>query len=382
MKILYDHQAFDLQRYGGVSNSFAQLISHLPKEVEYSIAIKENDNVHINENFPDHFPPKSMGIKDFIINKPFRGQAKLYNIYSRLFPSKTSKGRNRLYSIETLKDGEYDIFHPTYFDNYFLKYLNGKPFVLTVHDMIPELLYSKKDKQAVEKANLVKKAAHIVAVSENTKKELMDILNVPESKISVIYHGSPGIVSVYHKPIVDKPYLLYVGSREGYKCFMPMLKCLLPFLYNHLDINVVCSGPNFSYTERRFFKTYGIQSRVIHVNGDDEIIMNLYSHALCFIYPSIQEGFGIPILEAYKADCPVLLNNKSCFPEIARDAALYFDLTENSSDLVQVMESFLSMSDNFKADLLRRQRERLEFFSWEKSSRQLCEVYKSLCYEH
>ena len=218
-----------------------------------------------------------------------------------------------------------------------------------------------------------------MSVSENTKNDLMNILKVPESKISVIYHGSPGVVCVHQNPIVDKPYFLYVGSREGYKYFMPFLKSLLPFLYNHVDINVVCTGPDFSYKELRFFKKNGIQSRMIHVNGNDEMIMNLYSYALCFIFPSIQEGFGMPILEAYKANCPVLLNNKSCFPEIARDAALYFDLTENSTDLVKVIESFLSMSEKDKNDLLRRQRERLEFFSWEKSSMQLFDVYKSLC---
>ena len=382
MKILYDYQAFELQKYGGVSNCFTQLIKNMPPDVDIEIGVRETNNIHLQASgIIDIIPPKN-SICQFIKNQSFRGKKRLYKDVSNLFPQLTSRGRNILYSIGKIKGGDYDVFHPTFYDTYFLPYLENKPFVLTVHDMIPEILYSKKEKQAVEKAELVKQAAHIVAVSENTKNDLMNILNVPESKITVIYHGAPKIERDHLKPIVDSPYILYVGSREGYKYFMPMLKCLLPFLLNHLDIKVVCTGPDFSYKEKRFFKTNRIQSRMIHVNGDDKIMMNLYSYALCFILPSIYEGFGMPILEAYKADCPVLLNNKSCFPEIAQDAALYFDLAENQSNLIQVIESFLTMSDSSKANLLRKQRERLEFFSWKKSSKQLYEVYKSMCYEN
>ena len=382
MKILYDYQAFELQRYGGVSNCFTQLIKNVPLDVDIEIGVRETRNIHLQASGIIDIMSKRNPICQFIKNRSFKGKERLYKEVSNLFPQLTSRGRNILYSIDKIKGGDYDVFHPTFFDTYFLPYLKNKPFVLTVHDMIPELLFPLKDKQTVEKAELVKRASHIVAVSENTKNDLVNILNVPESKISVIYHGAPEAECVHQKPIVDSSYLLYVGSREGYKNFIPMLKCLLPFLVNHLDINIVCTGPDFTYKERRFFKENGIRSRMIHVNGDDGMMMNLYSHALCLIFPSIYEGFGMPILEAYKASCPVLLNNKSCFPEIAQDAAMYFDLAENHSNLIQVIESFLTMSDSSKANLLRKQRERLEFFSWEKSSKQLYEVYKSMCYDN
>ena len=378
MKILYDYQAFELQKYGGVSNCFTQLIKNMPPDVDIEIGVRETNNIHLQASGIIVIIPPKNSICQFIKNQSFRGKKRLYKDVSNLFPQLTSRGRNILYSIGKIKGGDYDVFHPTFYDTYFLPYLENKPFVLTVHDMIPEILYSKKEKQAVEKAELVKQAAHIVAVSENTKNDLMNILNVPESKITVIYHGAPKFERDHLKPIVDSPYILYVGSREGYKYFMPMLKCLL----NHLEIKFVCTGPDFTYKERSFFKENGIRSRMIHVNGDDGMMMNLYSHALCLIFPSIYEGFGMPILEAYKASCPVLLNNKSCFPEIAQDAAMYFDLAENHSNLIQVIESFLTMSDSSKANLLRKQRERLEFFSWEKSSKQLYEVYKSMCYDN
>ena len=104
----------------------------------------------------------------------------------------------------------------------------------------------------------------------------------------------------------------------------------------------------------------------------------MYHQALCFVYPSEYEGFGIPILEAYKASCPVLLNNASCFPEIAGDAAIYFEMDSNSSDIVDKLECIYSMSTEERHVLLKKQRERLALYSWDKSAMKLVEVYKSI----
>ena len=104
----------------------------------------------------------------------------------------------------------------------------------------------------------------------------------------------------------------------------------------------------------------------------------MYANALCFVFPSLYEGFGIPILEAWKCGCPVILNKKSCFPEIAKDAAVYFTLDDDYSDLDKVMEAFLSMSVNEKELLLQRQNKRLLDFSWKKSAEMLLDVYKGV----
>ena len=104
--------------------------------------------------------------------------------------------------------------------------------------------------------------------------------------------------------------------------------------------------------------------------------MNLYAHALCFIYPSMNEGFGIPILEAYAACCPVFLNHKSCFPEIAADAAVYFHLDDKDGDLLDQLVSFLQETPEQKKRLLDKQKERLSYFSWDKSVADLLKVYQ------
>ena len=110
--------------------------------------------------------------------------------------------------------------------------------------------------------------------------------------------------------------------------------------------------------------------------------MNLYSNAICFIYPSMNEGFGLPILEAYSADCPVFLNRRSCFPEIGGNAAIYFDLDNDKGNLCDRLEEFLKYSTEQKDDLLAKQRERLSFFSWERSAEKLGQVYEMVHSEY
>lgn len=379
MKILYDFQAFDMQKYGGVSNCFVQLISNLPKGVSFDIALNECNNIHLRDSGLIDFRFSSSFMDKQVFGRNFLGKDKLYGLLSSLLPSSTSYGRNRQYAISKLRRGDYDVFHPTFFNPYFLPYLNGKPFVLTVHDMIPELFFSKDDSQVRLKPVLCQKAARIVAVSEKTKHDLIKILHVPEDKVTVIYHGAPTFHENFvMEPIMGGRYFLFVGRRNGYKFFYPMLEALLPVFLHYKDIKIVCTGPDFTHKERQYFKEIGLPNRVIHLCVNDVELQNLYANALCFIFPSCYEGFGIPILEAYKANCPVLLNDASCFPEIAQDAAIYFHLDDNSSDLYDVMMNFLRMSTEERESLLRKQQQRLSFFSWQKSGKQLADLYSSL----
>lgn len=376
MKILYDYQMFFNQKYGGISNCFANLIKHLPGDVEYNIGIKQSENVHLIES-----QLKPVGhlhnIENYLGKKPFPGRGKVFRLLRSFFPFVDSSHYNRLYSQRLLERGAFDIFHPTYFDDYFLPYLGKKPFVLTVHDMIPEL-FQIDSTQIAWKKKLIPLATHIVAVSHQTKRDLMKLFDVPESMITVIYHGAPIVTEC--KPVLpdDVEYILYVGQRDSYKAFLPMIEALVP-LIKERELNIVCTGPDFTSDELSYFKGKRILDKVIHVSPDDQEMAGLYAHALCFIYPSLYEGFGIPILEAYKNNCPVLLNQASCFPEIAGDAAVYFKLAQDgSTNLESVMQAFLRMNQQERSKLLHLQQERLKLYSWQKSAKQLADVYRTL----
>lgn len=382
MRILYDHQAFEMQSHGGVSRCFAELYKNLPKEISASISLKESENVYIKEmNLAGtHF--RRNGFNNFICRRPFPGKWHLYELYQKIRGKKEYADINLTHSIEELQKGEYDIFHPTFFYDYFLPYLKGKPFVLTIHDMIPELypqFYRPDDIHIIMKRKLAPLAKAIIAVSENTKKDIIRFLNIPEEKVYVVYHGcSFSSLQSSHSPY-SFPYLLYVGDRFGYKNFIPFVKQVSPVLKQHKGLRVICTGKPFEKEEIILFKELGVSNLFINtwVKTDAELY-TLYHHAECFIYPSDYEGFGIPILEAYQADCPVLLNRASCFPEIAKDAAIYFNINSNDNNLSESLVNFLSMSKYEKETLLTKQRARLADFSWRKSAERLAKIYNSI----
>lgn len=383
MKILYDYQAFDMQQFGGISNCFVKLIENLPEGLDYEIAVKETDNLHLaNSSLKVEYGHRQLYEDIFISKHKFKGRGFLYRATSKVMPWMTSLGKNRKQSIDALKRGDYDVFHPTFFHPYFLKYLNGKPFVLTIHDMIPELFWGKRDAQAKWKPVLCEKAAHIIAVSEQTKSDLIRLLQVPEDKVTVIYHGAPkaNTIKETEKPLVEGKYLLYVGQRNLYKSFKEMVCQLAPVMRHHKDLKIICTGKDFSKSERMMLHNLGLDNYVLHMHPSDQELINLYANALCFIYPSVYEGFGIPILEAYRAGCPVLLNNKSCFPEIAQEAAIYFHLDDKGSNLADVMEQFLNMPIEERDNLIKKQNTRLQAFSWEASAQKLAEVYYHVCH--
>lgn len=376
MRVLFDYQIFSFQKFGGISNMYTQLMLNMPKEVEFKVSLKESDNYHLQSSGILDIPKDSCNEDNFLWGTKFRGKGKVYSLLSKLAPSMTSLGRNKLESINQLKKGDFDIFHPTYFYDYFLPYLKGKPFVLTIYDMISEKFFPQNDLQTINKRKMVKTAAHIIAISEKTKQDIVELLHVDPAKISVIHLAVPEVKNIITQPLINDKYILFVGHRFSYKNFIPMAESLSPILNRNRDIKLVCTGIPFTQEEIVKLRSLGIYDSVIHLRPSDEELRNLYSHAMCFIFPSLYEGFGIPILEAYQSGCPVLLNNKSCFPEIAQDAAIYFNLDSNGSNLTEVMNSFLQMGESEREELLNRQCKRLADFSWKKSAEQLADVYR------
>lgn len=380
MNILFDHQAFAMQTHGGVSRSFAELYRHLPDDCKATVSLRESDNAYIGD-LPG-VRPKGYGYKHFICKKYFRGKGRLHVWTDRWRKVKYYPDYNRNYTVSIMQQGGFDVFHPTYFDDYFVPYLNGKPFVLTIHDMIPELYpqyFRRDDFQIRMKRRLAPLASAIIAVSENTKRDVVRLLQVPEEKVHVIYHGCSFPEVDGAKRLIDSPYILYVGDRFGYKDFKPFVRQVARFLSGHREVRVVCTGKPFRPEELQLMEACGCRNSFInHWVSTDEEFYALYRHALCFVYTSEYEGFGIPILEAYKAGCPVLLNNRSCFPEIAGEAAVYFELDDSGSTLCERLEDIASWPSARREALIVKQRERLQRYSWEKSARQLAEVYKSV----
>lgn len=369
-----------LQKYGGISNCFAQLAAAMPDGVQVQVGVEECSNMHLlDSGVIPGLQPARVELQNFISTRKFPLKYELHKFASACFPGTTSLGKNRRRTIELLRSGDFDIFHPTEYDNYFLKYIGKKPFVMTVHDMIPELFFEKKSGNVELKRIQIEKAAHVIAVSENTKADIIDLLKVPEKKISVVYHGAPDTIEYDSKPLFDFPYILFVGQRDGYKNFVPMIRAIAPVLEENPQIRLVCTSKSMNEKEIALLKELRIYDRVIHVTAGNSQLMNMYHNALCMIFPSRYEGFGIPILEAWHNGCPLLLNNRSCFPEIAADAAVWFNLDEDhsESDLPHVLRDFLAHPER-REELIKKQEQRLSLYSWKKSAEKLADIYRSL----
>lgn len=379
MRILFDHQAFEMQRFGGVSRSYAELIPHLQEEgCQCKVGLKESDNAYVK--LPGLKPLHYTHNKFFNGKKWFKGQRTLTRVIMHVAGHENDGLKiNQEYCVRLLKRQQFDIFEPTYFDPYFLPFLNGKPFVLTVHDMIPELLDVDKP-QAELKQLLCPLATHIHVPSQNTKDDLIRIMGIPSEKITVIPHGSPDIPP-QRDPLFDFPYLLYVGARWSYKNFDPFIKECARVISHSPNLHVVCTGEFFSDEEMALLSQLKIQEHVdIMPHVTDEQLQALYQHAVAFVYPSAYEGFGIPILEAFVNGCPVLLNNASCFPEIGGEAAIYFDINKEG-DLAEHVMKLLHYSEEDRRQIIHKGTQRTRCFSWNESARKLMQVYETI-YHH
>ena len=376
MKILYDCQAFDIQSHGGVSNIFAMLVNEVRKTEEVSIAMAATKNTYMLDlGYPS-------------IDVATENLKKTGMLPQDVDPRRVNWTEvNKFCLKNALEKNAFDVFHPTHYDPYFLEYGNRKPYVVTVHDLAFERLrdyiqFNKSDcfRDFGYRNTITRDAKRVVAISEATKKDLIEIYNVPENKIDVVYNAYRELPENYeYEKVFDFPYILYVGTRMGplnYKCFIPFFTQIVPFMKVHKDFKLVCTGYPFSDFERDLFRQYGLEDRVIHKYASESELNSLYHYAFCFVFPSEFEGFGLPILEAYKNDCPALLNDIPVFHEVGGDKAMYFDVTDGKS-LNEKLESLYSADGNDIKDFVAGQRERLPLFTTEKMAEGYIKVYNN-----
>ncbi len=385
MKILYEHQIFSQQRYGGISRYFFELMSEYEKntEISYQLSLKATDNAYLRGSKIFKEIKRGENPEDFFRGLNFKGSKALHKIFAHLGLSQEQMFLNKKESIKTIKGGDFDILHPTYYDPYFLKYLAGKPFVLTVHDMIHEIYlnkYFKKSDPVLKRKNfLALKADRIIAVSENTKIDIMKFYNIEGGKIDVVHHGS----SLEYKKSKENyslpnKYILFVGDRHFYKNFIFFLNSLQPLLKSDPNLHILCVGSKpFNEDEVSLLKALKINKQVIHKPiENDEMLAQSYYNALCFVFPTLYEGFGIPILEAFSCDCPAVLSNTSSLPEVAADAAVFFDPEDENSLRDSVGD--LIYNQNLRTEFILKGRQRLKSFSWKKCALETKKVYEKV----
>jgi len=369
MKILYDHQIFTQQKYGGISRYFFELIKRFDgNEDSCKVATIFSDNEYYNKNF-------NSKLIELLPNFDFKGKRRIMGYLGYL---------NYRKSFKQIQNGDFDVFHPTYYDKYFLDKVNKKPFVVTFYDMIHEKFSNqfeslKLDTKIFEnKRRLLEHSNKIIAISETTKKDIIEYFDVDSSKIDVVYLGnSLQYFDIGNFRLVVEDYILFVGNRGTYKNFNFFVTNITSLLISN-NLKLICAGGGiFNQEELALFQQLKLEDRVIFkqiINNDS--LANYYFHALFFCFPSLYEGFGIPVLESFACGCPALLSTGGSLPEIGGDAALYFNPT--NSDSLEIAASKLINSQSLRESLKEKGYSRLKEFSWDKTYQEHLDVYKSI----
>jgi glycosyltransferase involved in cell wall biosynthesis len=362
MRIAYDHQIFGWQKYGGVSRYFFELANNLSHYLMQEVAV----------------------VSPLYVNSYLNSAASELKVIGKQVPAIRRSGRiirtiNQMVVPSLIRSFHPDVVHETYYSSKRLAPQNCKT-ILTVFDMIHERFpesFSRWDPLTNEKKIAVARADHIICISENTRQDLIQLLGVDPAKTSVVHLGfSLTTKSQTSNSTLNRPYILHVGGRAGYKNFENLLKAYAskPVLNREFDLVAFGAG-EFTENECGLISELGLDDgRVKQTGGDDSVLANLYSGATLFAYPSRYEGFGIPPLEAMSFDCPVACSNSSSIPEVVGDAAVFFD-PESVDSIATVIESTLN-DPNLRRDLVSRGRERLKMFSWNHCAEETLDIYR------
>lgn len=281
------------------------------------------------------------------------------------------------------------LYHSTY---YLMPYRVKIPVVFTCHDLIPIVYpkyFSTLQRAIYRLAHLVaiNISSYVIAISESTKSDLMRFFSVDERKISVIPlaadstfkpQSTDTVESVQAQYGLPRRYCLYVGTNKPHKNLLRLLNA-----WKQLYVNKALEGHSLviagqwdsRYPEaKEFSSSAGLNDYVIFTGGvREEHLPALYSGATVFVQPSLYEGFGLPIIEAMSCGIPVACSNTSSLPEVAGDAAMFFDPKDPQSIAFTIGEIIADVGkyENLKAKSIRQ----ASRFSWQQTASETIETY-------
>lgn len=273
----------------------------------------------------------------------------------------------------------------------------SKPYVVSVCDLAwlyyPEqVLPTHLDYLKAYVPKSLQRAAHVLTISEATKKDIVKEFGVPASRISVTHlaagpqFAKPAsgqkVAYLKQKYGIEGDYLLAVGTLEPRKNLRTLLEALVTPAGRKLNLPlVVVGGQGWRAEEaRELIAKLGLSNRVILTGYvPDEELPALYCGAKLFVFPSVYEGFGIPVVEAMTAGAAVITTKVSAIPEVAGKAARYVD-PANAGELAEVITELLGDSKQRLA-LIKAGRKQAAKFSWEQTAKGTLDVYQKVLKE-
>jgi glycosyltransferase involved in cell wall biosynthesis len=365
MRIIYDHQIFSIQEYGGISRYFAELSHQINKMDEHQVKILAP--IHIN-NYLKKLPEEMVK-----------------GVHTKRLPrtGKVLRTCNNIISNVWVKSIQPDIIHATYFYCPGKKPRESGKAVITVYDMIHEKFpdsISMRDNTAQMKIEAIQQADHVICISDKTRLDLIDIVGINPDKTSTIHLGFRPFhcLSSNVKPPFDSPYMLYVGMRKGYKNFKTLIKAYANSQPLKQNIRLICFGGGaFDKDELAFMNELGLtENQIFQIGGNDELLAACYKNATAFVFPSRYEGFGIPPLEAMSLGCPVICSSVGSIPEIVGSAGEYFN-PNDPDEISQAIENVVFNEE--RSNVLRNLGyQQIKKYSWERCAQETLHIYQSL----
>ena len=361
MKVLFDHQIFCSQRYGGFSRYFASLAHALVKL--NGVDAKIIAPAHIN----GYLDSKISGMLSFPL--PFVARGLNHRVVAVAPVFRFAAGFMQP-----------DVVHETHYilDGHHVP--KSAAIVATCHDMIVEKGLHNDSEQVNgirAKRQALDRSDFIICISKNTQVDLLNLYPHLKDRTAVVHHGVTKVEPrTPEGASVPKQYLLYVGVRAGYKNFEKFLRAFASFTRLRNSFEIVCFGGGRSTPdESKLFTELAIPVKQVHfLSGDDALLAYVYANAAALIYPSAYEGFGMPLTEAMIQGCPVVSSRTSSLPEVCLNAAEYFDPND--------LEEMGSAIENVVFNSARRQmlvtagRQRANAFTWESCANSTLAVYR------
>jgi glycosyltransferase involved in cell wall biosynthesis len=363
ISIQYDHQVFSTHLFGGIPRYFVEVASRISRYPDVNASV---------------FAP-------FYINRFLAARRNQISIIGFYQPHPIPHTARTIRSLNAVLFRGYSVFsrpdivHETFY--WPRRAASGaSKIVLTVHDTIVERLpqyFQSVGEQRELKARALRRADHIICISQNTRRDLIEFYEVDPDKISVVYLGS-SLDKCELAPIdPGDPFILYVGIRRTYKNFLRFLEAFGTARLYETHKLVCFGGGKLNPEELSSMQRHGIPREcVLQTEGDDAALARHYKAADAFVYPSLYEGFGIPLLEAMECHCPVICSNSSAFPEVVGDAAVYFDPRSVASVSRALVE--VTQSPEKRAQMISKGKARLSLFSWDRCAAETYAVYQAL----
>lgn len=362
MKIGIDARMYRESGIGRYTRNLIYYLQNLDKENEYFILLKKNDFGLLH--LPDNFQKVLADFGWYGINE----QTKLPGILKKL---------------------KLDLVHFPHFNVPI--FYSGK-FVVTIHDLIHQhfqmnrattlnpIVYKIKQ-LGYDKTfkNAVTKSTKILVPSNYVKNLLIGEWQTDEEKIVVTPEAvDDKVLSIANslsrnERKIKVPYLFYVGNAHPHKNVEGLILVFLKLKEKYRELNLVLSGEDHYFWQR--IKSEYKNSGIIYTGfvSDDELV-TLYKNAVCFVMPSFEEGFGIPLLEAMACKCPVISSNAGSLPEVGGNACLYFN-PKDLEDMEKKIEELLT-NKRVRNHLIFKGNRRYKQFSWKRLAKQTLEVYK------